>query len=79
MVEYNKSRTAKGKTTAYLKKNKSIKCTYVKVLNVHTYIINLVYFIFRRYVDWYFVYELKSKSTFLAVHVFSNGSMLRKR
>ena len=31
----------------------------VKVLNVHTYVIILVCFIFRRYTDWYFVYEKK--------------------
>ena len=67
MLKQNISLSSFQKTTAYLKKKKVLNVHTLKLLNVHTYVIILVYFIFRRYVDWYFVYEKKIK-----VHVFSS-------
>ena len=56
----------KEKRLLIWKKTKVLNIHTVKVLNIHTYVIILVYFIFRRYVEWYFLHEKKSKFTFLA-------------
>ena len=46
----------KEKRSIINKNTKVLNLHTGEVLNVHTYVISLVYFIFPRYADWYFVY-----------------------
>ena len=49
----------KEKRSIINKNTKVLNLHTGEVLNVHTYVISLVYFIFPRYADWYFVYGKK--------------------